>query len=188
MSTRLGFSHLSLRFSEQVLFEDFSLDIPTGQVSCLSCPSGCGKTTLLRMLMGLQEPDLGRVHRILPLSAVFQEDRLLPFLSAPGNLRLVAGRGREMEIHHLLARLGLQEGDKPVRTFSGGMKRRVALARALIVPFELLILDEPFTGLDAAHKEQAAALILEMSKGRTILMASHAAEEARLLGAEMISL
>lgn len=189
MSARLGFERLCLNYGAQAVFEDFTLALETGQATCLMGRSGCGKTSLLRLLMGLEAPSAGRVHSLRPLSAVFQEDRLLPWLDAPGNLRLCAGRAGTGRASDLLEGLGLQEAlDKPVSAFSGGMKRRLALARALLVPFDLLLLDEPFTGLDEATRARAAALIRQFTRGKTVLMASHDPEEARLLGARVIHL
>ena len=188
MSRPLGFERICLRYGGQVVLEDFSLAITPGEAVCLSGPSGCGKTSLLRLLMELETPSSGQVHSLHPFSAVFQEDRLLPWLSAPGNLRLVTGKVGEENGIGLLRELGL--GDellKPVSAFSGGMKRRVALARALLVPAPLLLLDEPFTGLDPDTRSRAAALILKQHHG-TLVMASHDQEDARLLGARLIRL
>ena len=189
MSNRLGFEHLSKRFGVQTVFEDFSLDLPLRRASCLMGPSGSGKTTLLRLLMKLELPDLGRVHTLEPLSVVFQEDRLLPGLCALDNLLLVTGREGRQRAGELLNFLQLgDEPQKPVSAFSGGMKRRVAIARALLVDAPLLLLDEPFKGLDEHSRQVAADTILGMSPGKTIVLVTHDPQEARLLGAEVHSL
>lgn len=188
MST-YGFEHVTKRFGGETVFDDFSLRLPADRASCLMGASGCGKTTLLHLLMGLERPDSGCVHTIHPQSAVFQENRLLPALSALGNLRLVAGRKREPELAALLAVLGLTDvHDKPVRAFSGGMKRRVAIARALAAEYRLLLLDEPFKGLDEDIRTQTARVIRQHAAGKTILLVSHDREEAALLDAEVIRL
>lgn len=185
----LRLHHVTKRFGAKTVFDNFSLELPLGQATCLMGPSGCGKTTLLNLLMGLVEPDSGSVTTISPQSAVFQEDRLLPALSALGNLRLVTGRGRDSELTALLEELGLgEEGHKPVRDFSGGMKRRVAIARALLADARLLLLDEPFKGLDAQTRDRTARVIRERAAGQTLVLVTHDPQEAALLDAGIIHL
>lgn len=185
----IALAHVSKRFGGKAVFDDYSLNLPLGGRTCLMGPSGCGKTTLVRLLAGLEQPDAGRVSAPRPLSLVFQEDRLLAHLSALQNLLLVCGKPGEEEARALLGALGLADaGGKPVRQFSGGMQRRVALARALLVPFSLLLLDEPFKGLDEESKARAARLILKRCEGKTLLMVSHDAAEASLLRADIIRL
>ena len=146
-------------------------------VTCIMAPSGSGKTTLLRILLGLERPDSGTVG--LPekcrWSAVFQEDRLLEGLDAMGNLRFVLGSALdEAAALALLAELGLEDAvGKPAREFSGGMKRRLALARALLAPFDVLALDEPFTGLDQDNRERAWQCVREHAAGKPVLLVSH---------------
>ena len=146
-------------------------------VTCIMAPSGSGKTTLLRILLGLERPDSGTVG--LPekcrWSAVFQEDRLLDGLDAMGNLRFVLGSALdEAAALALLAELGLEDAvGKPAREFSGGMKRRLALARALLAPFDVLALDEPFTGLDRDNRERAWRCVREHAAGKPVLLVSH---------------
>ena len=189
MSAQLGFYHVTKRFGGHTVFLNFTLTLPAGRASCLMGPSGSGKTTLLRMLMGLERPDAGKIHTIRPQSAVFQEDRLLEHLSAPGNLRMLTGRSRQERGLRLLDRLGLGDlPNQPVCSFSGGMKRRVAIARALLADYELLLLDEPFKGLDASAREQAARIILDENAGRTLVLVTHDKAEADLLGAQVFEL
>ena len=146
-------------------------------VTCIMAPSGSGKTTLLRILLGLERPDSGTVG--LPekcrWSAAFQEDRLLEGLDAMGNLRFVLGSALdEAAALALLAELGLEDAvGKPAREFSGGMKRRLALARALLAPFDVLALDEPFTGLDQDNRERAWRCVREHAAGKPVLLVSH---------------
>ena len=106
---------------------------------------------------------------------MFQEDRLLEHLDAMGNLRFVLGGALDgAAAGRLLAELGLGDtAGKPVREFSGGMKRRLALARALLAPFDLLALDEPFTGLDEDNRDRAWRCVLDRTSGRTVLLVSH---------------
>lgn len=161
-------------------------------VTCIMAPSGAGKTTLLRILLGLEHSDSGTVTGLAGarISAVFQEDRLLEQLDARGNLRFVLGKQYdEQAASGLLAELGLADvGEKPVREYSGGMKRRLALARALLVPFDLLILDEPFTGLDVENRRRAAACVQSRSAGKIVLLVTHEKEDAAGLDARIITL
>lgn len=136
--------------------------------------SGIGKTTLLRLLMGLEEPDAGSITgreelRFLP---VFQEDRLVEHWSAIGNVSLVCADAARVQTI-LRALLPENAIDQPVRTLSGGMRRRVALARALAAEGDVLVLDEPFAGLDADTERQAAEVIAACRAGRTLVLVSH---------------
>lgn len=148
-----------------------------GRITCLMAPSGFGKTTLLRILLGLERPDSGTVTTPADCrwSAVFQEDRLLPQLSAEGNLRFALGGNYEPAAAEvLLTQLGLGDvGDKRVRDYSGGMKRRLALARALLAPFDALVLDEPFTGLDEENRAAAWRCIRQAAAGKPVILVTH---------------
>lgn len=123
---------------------------------------------------------------------MFQEDRLIPYLSAIDNVRIVLrgknNNNRDEIRNNLLSILPDDSLDIPVRSLSGGMKRRVALARALSYPGKLIILDEPFTGLDKDTKLNVIDYILKMRNNRTLLIATHGTDDANLLGAEIIKL
>ena len=146
-------------------------------VTWLRDPSGTGKTTLLRILLGLEQADSGTVSGLegKQLSAVFQEDRLLEHLDARGNLRFVLGPAYdEASALSLLAELGLAgEEGKAVRAYSGGMKRRLALARALLVPSDALVLDEPFAGLDSENRCRCLEAIRRRTDGKPVLLVTH---------------
>lgn len=145
-------------------------------VTCLMAPSGSGKTTLLRVLLGLERAESGTVRpgRECRWAAVFQEDRLLEQLDAMGNLRFALGPALELaEGAALLAALGLESGGKPVREYSGGMKRRLALCRALLADADALALDEPFAGLDAENRERAWRCIVSRAASRPVLLVTH---------------
>lgn len=160
-------------YGGKAVLTDLTAVFPEG-ITCISAPSGTGKTTLLRLLLGLERPDAGSIRGAdCRWAAVFQEDRLLENLSAAGNLRFALGEVPG-EAGALLARLGLDLSDpKPVRAWSGGMKRRLALARALLAPSEALALDEPFTGLDGENRARCLELIRESGRGRPVLLATH---------------
>ena len=179
-------------YGEQTVLSDVSFVVTEGQITCIMAPSGVGKTTLLRILLGLEQPDSGTVS-VPPdcrWAAVFQEDRLLEHLDAMENLKFVLGNELdEPEAMALLQELGLREFEgKPVRDFSGGMKRRLALARALLAPSDALALDEPFAGLDEENRERAIACIRNRTAGKTVLLVTHNEEDVIGLNAGLIHL
>ena len=154
-------------------------------------PSGVGKTTLLRLILGLEKPDSGKITGVPgKKSAVFQESRLIPELTIRGNLRLVLGnRFPETEITAMLTRLDLTDClDTPAANLSGGQQRRSALARALLYGGELLVLDEPFTGLDEDNRRKALDTIRAYPKEAIVLLVTHSREDAEALGAEIIEI
>ena len=178
-------------FGGQTVLKDLSLRFPGGEVSCVMAPSGAGKTTLLRILMGLERPDAGRITGLegAVTGAVFQEDRLLPWATASGNLRFACGRLSGPEIRRALAELGLAGSEaRPARELSGGMARRVALLRALMAENDVLLLDEPFKGLDEETRRLAMDALLRRRAGRTAVMVTHDRTEAEALGARIFTL
>lgn len=175
-------------FGEKRVLNEFSCELPDKGTVAVMGKSGIGKSTLIHILLGLIEPDSGEILGVQGkrFSAVFQEDRLMEQLSARENLRLTTGQSME-RIDAALSALGLSsEENAAVRTYSGGMKRRVALARGILFPADVLLLDEPFRGLDERTREQAIRCLLEEWTNRLILLVTHDAEEARLMGAERI--
>ena len=188
----LHIHHVSKTFGTEHVLNNVTLSLSSGNIYCFMAPSGSGKTTLFRIFMGLETPDSGEICGLegKRISAVFQENRLLEGFNAIQNLQFVTGRRYSVsELTQVLTRLLPEDSlQKPVHEFSGGMKRRLAIIRALLVPFDILIMDEPFTGLDAASKENAASLICEYASEKLILFSTHHTEEAALLSAEIISL
>ena len=176
---------VSKSFDGKPVLVNLSHSFPDGGIFCVLGPSGCGKTTLLRILMGLLEPDSGRILG-LPgrCSAVFQEDRLIEHVSALANVRIALKRdfpaGR---IAEALSAVGLADAmAQPVRELSGGMKRRVAIVRALLSDAPLLLMDEPFRGLDRATREQVIRFSRPLMAGRTAIVVTHDPEEPAMLG------
>ncbi len=179
--------NIAFSYGEKEVFKDFSLTIAPQEHLALMGPSGCGKTTLLRLLMGLEKPQAGTIeHTPRPIAAVFQEDRLLTHKTILENAALADGNTEKAAM--ILEKLGLGSNlHQYPKELSGGMNRRVAIARALCTPSSLLILDEPFNGLDDETKKQTAALILAQWQG-AILMVTHLKEEAELLSAAILPL
>ena len=183
---------LSKSYHGQVVFSDLSLALSPGNAYCLMAPSGTGKTTLFRILMGLETPDSGTIDGLknLKISAVFQEDRLLEGYDVLTNLRFVCRqRLSDAELSAYAAALLPQNAlFQPVCEFSGGMKRRTAILRAILAPADIVLMDEPFTGLDPDTKQQAARMINKYTAGKLLLFSTHSQEDAALLGAEILQL
>lgn len=159
-------------FGEQEVISGLQAVYEPGQVYYLRGPSGSGKTTLLRVLAGLLEPDQGKVTVPDTVSVMFQEDRLCEEYSAVKNVEMVCGERGAAEA----ALAGLLEPEaleKPCGTLSGGMKRRVALVRALEADSAYVLLDEPFTGMDAETRSRAEEYIRRRQAGRTLIIATH---------------
>ena len=169
-----------------MVLDQFSLQIPEMGVTAFSGPSGCGKTTLLRLIAGLARPDAGEITGVPERpSFLFQEDRLIPWLTARGNVLAVLPTSEQERAGAFLHAVGLGgEEESYPDALSGGMRRRVALARALAYRGGILLLDEPFKGLDPALMEQLAALILRQD--RPVLVTSHSDREMDLLGGRII--
>ena len=184
----LHIENLCKAFDGRPVLEHVTFTAGTG-VTCVMAPSGAGKTTLLRILLGLERPDSGNFTGNVRWAAVFQEDRLLEHLDAMGNLRFALGAALdETAAGALLTELGLGDtAGKPVREFSGGMKRRLALARALLAPSDALALDEPFTGLDEENRARCLALIRRAAE-KPVLLVTHDPADAKSLGAAVYKL
>lgn len=169
---------LSKSYGSGPILERIFLTLEPGKPLCVTGPSGCGKTTLLRCVLGLEKPDSGMVEYSSGsrprFGVLFQEDRLFDHLDAVENLRLAAGeRDRDALRASLLELLPADALDRPVSALSGGQRRRVALVRALRPGGAAVILDEPFTGLDAAAAAQAADYIRREAGDRPLLLALH---------------
>lgn len=183
---------LSKSFDGRPVLTSLNHTFPGGKITCIVGPSGCGKTTLLSLLMGLLSPDGGEILGLPSgrIAAVFQEDRLIEHLSTVSNIRLVLRRGfPEEEILDALESVGLKDAARqPVRELSGGMKRRAAIVRALLADSPLVLMDEPFKGLDAATRETVIRFTRRCLSGRTALIVTHDPDEAKMLGADIFNM
>lgn len=168
----LQISHLYKKFDDKRLFSDFNASYKTGNTYYFNSPSGSGKTTLFRILCGLEKADSGMIKPNLTYSVMFQEDRLCEDYSALRNVEMVLGDSKKAK-RALLAVLEEDAIYKPCRQLSGGMKRRVALVRAMEAWSDCVLLDEPFTGLDAETRAVAEDYIVRKQQGRILLIATH---------------
>ena len=172
-----------------------SIDFFSGTAYCLMAPSGSGKTTLFRLILGLESPDRGG-EILLGLTSPPADFCSLPGrpplrgFSAVENLFLRSGNrySKETLTTSLLRLLPADALEKPVCEFSGGMKRRLSVLRALLSPAEIILMDEPFTGLDPATKQTVIDLINELCSGKLLIASTHAKEDAVLLNAKIILL
>jgi NitT/TauT family transport system ATP-binding protein len=186
---------LTKRFGDHTLFHNLSLEIPAGRAVALTGRSGCGKTTLLRMITGLDHDFTGRITGVPEKkSFMFQEDRLLPWYDVRHNLEFVLKdiMGREpmhTAVDGMIGAVGLDgHAHKRPDKLSGGMQRRVAMARAFLYPADLLVMDEPFKGFDPALVAELTALFerLYADSGKTALLVLHEPDIIARLRCEVI--
>lgn len=167
-------THLFLSYGDKEVLNDFSLTLPLDGITALRGPSGCGKTTLLRVIAGLETSDGGSISGISPhqTAFLFQENRLFPWRTVQQHLTDVMPRPDVRKAHDLLKLVEL-EGEENLypAELSGGMGRRLALARALALESKLLLLDEPFAGVDPDRAERI--LMRLKASGRAALLVSH---------------
>ncbi|WP_456272993.1 ABC transporter ATP-binding protein [Bacillus sp. AK031] len=196
MQDILVLEQIKKSFGKQSVLEGISLIVPPGEIYGLIGPSGSGKTTLVKMLIGLEAPDSGKVEfkgRPLKAESVYasvgymaQSDALYTELTAKENLNFFASlyslnkKKREDRIKSVMETVDLLDHlNKPVALYSGGMKRRLSLAIALLHDPEVLILDEPTVGIDPVLRKQIWEQFYELkSKGRTLLITTHVMDEA----------
>ena len=159
----------------------FSLNIESEHSYIITGPSGCGKTTLLRLILGLEKPDAGTVkllgdykYPFINSGTVFQEDRLCEEYDAVTNVTMVSRKVfKETVTEELLKLLPEEAIHKPVKELSGGQKRRVAIVRACAIPSDILIMDEPFTGLDDESREKCIEYIRHKQGSGPLVLTTH---------------
>lgn len=177
------------KYGKKKALRSFSHIFPKGKITCIMGASGSGKTTLLKILAELETKDSGEIAGVpQKIAFVFQEDRLCEDFTALSNLRMICGKSKSREemMRHL-EELGLrEEANKPVRTFSGGMKRRVAIARAILYDADLVLLDEPFKGLDEGLRKSVMEYVKRHTKGKTVLCVTHDEKEVEYLGGSLV--
>ncbi len=175
-----------------VILNHISMIFPENRMTCLMGESGCGKTTLLHILAGLIQPDNGTISGITgkKLSMVFQENRLMKNLTPVRNIELVCRKDPDIrsEIISALSVVGLRDEDmqKKVSEMSGGMQRRTAIVRAMVAPSDLIIMDEPYKGLDEDTLFKVKTFVRERSQGKAVLMVTHDILDAEESGVNLI--
>jgi len=199
----LSLTGVSLALGGRAVLDRIDLAVGRGEVLVVLGPSGCGKTSLLRLIAGLLRPDAGtvRVAGAEPVpgraaAMVFQSYRLLPWKTVRGNVAFALPHldpaAREAQVARVLARVGLARyADAWPRELSGGMQQRAALARALAVEPDLLLMDEPFAALDAQSRELMQAELLRLAGGEggpTVVFVTHSVDEALVLADRIVLL
>lgn len=183
----------TLNDKKVTVFENFSMEFDPEMINVIIGKSGCGKTTLLRMIAGLEKPDSGEliIPEELKVGMVFQEDRLMPWLSCEKNVTLGLKGVDRNAVYSVLETVGLKGFEKAYPSqLSGGMRQRVSLARMLIRDSNLLLMDEPFSALDAFTRKEMQEELLRMRKEMNagIIFVTHDMNEAMLLGDRIITL
>lgn len=175
--------NLTVSYGGETVLKNCSLHLARAEHAALMGPSGCGKTTLLNIVAGLVKPRQGTVHVGGSIAYVFQEPRLFPWLTARQNISEVLNRPDAGDAASAWLQLaGLAgSGDKYPNELSGGMRQRIAICRALAADREILLLDEPLKGLDAARREELTQLIRRHTLGKTLLLVTHDSTEAAAL-------
>ncbi len=190
----LAVNSLSKSFGTLKVLEQVTLSLHSETIYCLMGPSGSGKTTFFRILMGLEQADSGVITGLngIKISAVFQENRLCEAFHSLDNITMVmkgsTSHNRRIAKEELCRLLPEESLYRPVSTLSGGMKRRVSIVRAMSVSSDMILMDEPFTGLDEDTKGTVIRYIKERSAGKLIIISTHQEEDIQLLNGILIKL
>lgn len=182
---------LNVSFEGKNILENFSLELPEKGSVCIFAPSGRGKTTLLRLICGLQKADSGSICGLdgKRISVLFQENRLIPHLSALDNLKLILPPERHNEAEFWLKEVGLENHlHKTPLQLSGGMNRRVSIARALAFGGDIFLFDEPFQGLDEQNIDKMISIIKKACQNSLLILVTHSRYEAEMLCDKIIYL
>lgn len=181
-SKSINIENISFAYEDKIVFENYSQRFPIGETSVIMAPSGFGKTTLLYMIAGLISPTNGNIN--IPInnpkfSFAFQDLRLIESLNVKKNITLVNSNTSTNDLDKCLEALDIKDlADKKVSALSGGEKSRVSIARALMADYDILLLDEPFNGLDDTTKDNVIKYIKEKTAHKTVLLVTHNNDEA----------
>ena len=184
---KIQINNLCKKYGDKIVFDAYTNTFDFDGILLIKGASGLGKTTLMRIIAGLEKADKGEIIKDAnKISFMFQEDRLIPFVSVLKNLTAVCSE--EKALYYLKLMELENEKDNSPLSLSGGMRRRVSLARALCFQSDLVILDEPFKGLDGELKSKICEIIKEESKKREFIIISHDSQDSELLNAKIIEL
>ena len=190
----LKIESIHFSFGRKTVFSDFSLSVKAGETVAVMGDSGCGKTTLLRLIAGLEKPQQGTIScNAKRIAYVFQEPRLFPWLTVAENLRTVLTDREDTDqaVLHALQTVGLAENaDFYPDELSGGMKIRASLARALVSGGDLFLLDEPFSALNEELRGELATKLKQILKERgiTAILVTHQVSDAEILADRIIKM
>ncbi len=178
------------KYDEKVVFDHLDFELFDGEITAILGASGCGKTTLLNIISGLTDYE-GEFLPPEKVSYIFQQQRLVPNLSVRGNLEYVLSdkKGNEDSIKKIIEKIELSEYiDKYPAELSGGMAQRVSLARAFLYDASVMLMDEPFKGLDVSLKKRMIELLKKLLRGenRTVIFVTHDIDEALLLADRIV--
>ena len=178
-------TNVTAGYPGKTVLRGLSLTLPERGAVAVMAPSGFGKTTLLRVLAGLIKPESGTVNGLenKKIAFLFQEDRLLPWLTAERNVEIVSDKEKTLFWLH---EMEIEDPGQYPHEMSGGMQRRAALARAMAFGGDVLLLDEPFKGLDEALRDRIASRIKDQFP--LTVLSIHDQEEAELMGASILRL
>ena len=185
--------NISKSYDGKTVIQDLSLVIEDGAHIAITAPSGCGKTTLLHIVAGLTEPDGGKIegYQSSKICMLFQEGRLFPGFSAIENVMAVQKGSKKQRKQRAIewlkkVELTAEDMEKLPNQLSGGQQQRVALARALAAECPIVLLDEPFKGLDFDTKVQVYALCRRFLADKTLLLVTHDEADAKALDCEIL--
>lgn len=188
--TAIVLEDVTKRYDDATVFEALSIRVGPGQRVCLMAPTGSGKSTAIRLMLGMERPSAGEVHSPERFGVVLQTPSLVEGLTALDNVMLAAGAGvtREQARGALVSLLPEGGCDRLPAELSGGMKRLVEIVRALLSDGQAIVLDESFAGLDAESHRRACTFIADTLRGRPLVVATHDTADAEMLDAEVVRL
>ncbi len=179
---------VSFSYDGRQVLNGFSLRVDEGERICLFGKSGIGKSTVVRLITGLEKQDSGEINNTFNMSVLFQEDRLLPFKTVYGNIKMFSKKS-DAEIDKVIEALGIIDfRDSYPSQLSGGMSRRASLARTLLIDANLYIFDEPFASLDSSNTKLAIDLINTCTKNKAVILITHDKNDAVRLGCKIIDM
>ena len=180
--------NLNKAYGDNTVFKDFSIDFIPGKVNYIMGKSGIGKTTLLRIISGLDKDFTGEIDYCGKLAYVFQEPRLFPSISVLQNL-LVVNDSSKYSARKLLEIVELNGCENMLpEELSGGMKMRLAIARALYYEPDVILMDEPFASIDYDMKKRITQKVFELLNGKTVIIVSHDADDAKTYADNIINI
>lgn len=180
--------NLNKRFENKIIFNNANFEFKDNRITYLMGKSGIGKTTLLRIIAGLDANYTGIIDKIDRISYVFQEPRLFPSLTVKDNIKIV-NPNSNLDVNSFLEIVELKDCENMYpNELSGGMKTRVSIARALYYNADIVLMDEPFSSIDQDMKKRIAPKIFNLLANKTVIVVSHDDLEAKAYSNEIINI